>query len=487
MATTETRSGFRLPWSSGDDAHHDDQLAPAGPTKAAPPAAPAAESTTEAGSPTSVDLAPEPPTSVELDTATEPQAEPEQPTVPEVPPMPEATTTPAPTPEIPVVSQAPSPEARPNEFLAGLTRAMRTAAEAEREQIVARFDDQAREFMAAIRDRSAEQADDLRRQADDDIEGIHSWSERELARIREETERRIERRRTRLDEELDGNTAAADRQVEHVEAKVASFDQEMERFFEGLLAEEDPARFAALAASLPVPPSLETEDVRAAATSPAPEAQPIATAPPVTDPVWAGAVAADTDEAVVPTTSTAAADPWRDLPAGGPQAGSTDDASADVDTDAEPEGPAIDPRVAALGLTPDFAAAEAEAAAAADEDPEEGRDMDPQAADPGVAARLAGLTAPDESGTGVTTRLIVVGLVSVASIAGFKRQLGRLPGVSKVGVSSGPDGEFVFAVTHADGLDLRDPVTTLPGYGARVIGAEDDALKIECHDPESNG
>ncbi len=479
MATTETRSGFRLPWTGGDDAHHDDQLTSREPEKAAAPTAPAEEPTTATASPTSV----------ESDPVTESTAEPEHPTTTEVPPMPEAATTTEPTPEIPVASPTPSADARPNEFLAGLTRAMRTAAEAEREQIVARFDEQAREFTTTIRDRSAELADDLRRRADDDIEGIHSWSERELARIREETERRIERRRTRLDEELDGNTADADRRVERVEATVAAFDQEMERFFEGLLAEEDPARFAALAASLPVPPSLEAEAVRAVApepesTAPAIAADPPApAAPPATDPVWAGTG----DPDATATTSAADADPWRDLPTGDPQAGPTDDPSADAAPASEPDAPAIDPRVAALGLTPDFEAAEAEAAAAADSDPHEDQDVEPLAADPSVAARLAGLTASDDPGAGVTTRLIVVGLVSVASIAGFKRQLGRLPGVSKVGVSSGPDGEFVFAVTHAEGLDLRDPVTTLPGYGARVIGAEDDALKIECHDPESNG
>ena len=47
-----------------------------------------------------------------------------------------------------------------------------------------------------------------------------------------------------------------------------------------------------------------------------------------------------------------------------------------------------------------------------------------------------------------TTQVVVVGLVSVATIASFKRHLGRATGVQSVGVSSGPDGEFVFAVAH---------------------------------------
>ena len=108
-----------------------------------------------------------------------------------------------------------------------------------------------------------------------------------------------------------------------------------------------------------------------------------------------------------------------------------------------------DPRFAALGLTPDFDAAEAEAAAAADAI---ARRRDPEIGDDALAARLAGLV-PDERRAGAPatrpTRVIVTGLVSVASIASFKRHLGRVAGVQSVGVSSGPDGEFVFAVGHA--------------------------------------
>ena len=57
-----------------------------------------------------------------------------------------------------------------------------------------------------------------------------------------------------------------------------------------------------------------------------------------------------------------------------------------------------------------------------------------------------------------------VGLVSVASIASFKRQLGRVAGVQSVGVSSGPDGEFVFAVApRPRRRPARRRSPTLPG------------------------
>ncbi len=77
--------------------------------------------------------------------------------------------------------------------------------------------------------------------------------------------------------------------------------------------------------------------------------------------------------------------------------------------------------------------------------------------------------------------------MSVASIAGFKRQLGRVAGVHSVGVSSGPDGEFVFAVAHDPSVVLRDAVTSLSGFDARVTAETDDTLHVTARDPESEG
>jgi hypothetical protein len=80
----------------------------------------------------------------------------------------------------------------------------------------------------------------------------------------------------------------------------------------------------------------------------------------------------------------------------------------------------------------------------------------------------------------------VVGLVSVASIASFKRHLGRVPGVQSVGVSSGPDGEFVFAVKHAGDAVLRDAIPSLPSFQARVTGSADGVVHVTAHDPEAD-
>ena len=114
----------------------------------------------------------------------------------------------------------------------------------------------------------------------------------------------------------------------------------------------------------------------------------------------------------------------------------------------------------------------------------------PEINDDALAARLAGLV-PDRGAKGASadttsTQVIVVGLVSVASIASFKRHLGRLSGVQSVGVSSGPDGEFVFAVNHSADIVLREAIPSLPSFQARVTGTSDGVVNVTAHDPESD-
>ena len=139
----------------------------------------------------------------------------------------------------------------------------------------------------------------------------------------------------------------------------------------------------------------------------------------------------------------------------------------------------------AIGIEPDFAAAEAEAAAFPVESPSPSEEI-PTIAEDALAARLAGLVGEDHGpAEHVTTRVIVTGLVSVASIAGFKRSLARVAGVRTVGVSSGPDGEFVFAVSHEPGLALADGITSLSGFAARLTNEAPGELTVAARDPET--
>ena len=99
----------------------------------------------------------------------------------------------------------------------------------------------------------------------------------------------------------------------------------------------------------------------------------------------------------------------------------------------------------------------------------------------------AGTLPPAAEASASTTRVVVVGLVSVASIATFKRGLSRVGRrVSAVGVASGPDGEFVFTVEHDD-----EPRPGRRGHGAsRVRGTghrrvRRNGLEVTAHDPDT--
>jgi hypothetical protein len=415
---------------------------------------------------------------------------------------------------------------KPNKFMADLTRAMQGAAETAKADTLARFSADAKAHIETIHAATAVEATELRKQADDDVASVREWSKSEIARIREETDERITHRKARLEREIEAHAADIEGRIERVQRRVDAFEAEMAAFFERLLAEDDATRFAAMAESLPEPPPFDSEtfdDGPVATTSstempyqPAERAVVVEPWPEAPAEAVAETVDAPETEAVGPTT-----DAFDSETVGhslGERIGEsfngtvTTEEPTTEDTQAEAETPvseapetqveatetvaeaevtepeAVDPRLDALGLAPNFEAAEAEAAAFTPEENPADEEI-PVIADDALAARIAGLvpdadTAATESNT---TRVIVTGLVSVASIAGFKRQLSRVAGVQSVGVSSGPDGEFLFAVAHDAEIILRDAVTTLPGFGARVTAEAPGELTVTARDPESEG
>ena len=174
----------------------------------------------------------------------------------------------------------------------------------------------------------------------------------------------------------------------------------------------------------------------------------------------------------------------------GAESGSAEGQAGEAQTgDAPTTTDQNDPRLAALGLSSNFDAAEAEAAAEATS----ADDEIPTMGDDALAARLAGLVPPEGEvearparvASERTSKVVVSGLVSVASIASFKRHLGRASGVQSVGVSSGPDGEFIFTVHHDEAVNLSEVVPGLPGFRARVTNAADGVVSVTAHDPES--
>ena len=80
---------------------------------------------------------------------------------------------------------------RPTKFMADLSRAMQVAAETSRDETMARFTADAKAVVEEIHNASTVEAAALRRRADDDVAAVREWSKAEIARIREETEGRI--------------------------------------------------------------------------------------------------------------------------------------------------------------------------------------------------------------------------------------------------------------------------------------------------------
>lgn len=398
MATTEQRTGFRLPWAS------------------------------DARSGTPADDQP-PPDGETVDSGNVPT---EVPSTAEATEMPESRITESPDLAWPDADARATREAAPvaeaaassqprvrrdNPLVAGLVRAMRDAAAAAREESAARFAAAAKARFEAIHAQSAEEAAELRKRADAEIVDIREWSKAEMARIREETDQRISDRRRRLEAEIESHAALVEHRIERVQTAIGDFEQRTDAFFERLFAEDDPARLAGLAEQLPEAPSLDLED---------------------------GELEASRAAEVLDARGAAAAEA---------------EALAGIDeTDAENgelEAPASD----------------------------SGRD---EPADVDVVRRLASLSGPvADAPEVVVSRLAVVGLVSVASIAGFKRALARTHGVRSVSVASGPGGDFVFSVEHDPDTDLRSAVPTLDGFAASITGDADGVIAIAASDPES--
>jgi hypothetical protein len=516
MATTESRSGFRLPWSAdrvpSRDASEEqpDGDLNTGDFELSEPEVEA----TEALEPTS---------DPEADAATDVDAG----AVEAVAPGPdEAPAAPA-EPVTPIADPAPS--RRPTKFLVDLTHAMQAAAEQARAATLEQFRVDGSTYVKQIQGRSLAHADALRRRADEDVASIKDWSKAEIARIREETENRTAGRRGQLDGQLARYAALGEQDVARIEGQIASFEAEMASFFDELLAETDLTILAARAQQMPEAPAFNELDdtaftalmaepavgIPVAEPGPTGEPEPTAEPEPTTDPaaesepiadpamavtlsptgdlsfdrdaamaaIRAAAEAAASVEAATAEAARAEAAADRAEFAAGHEADELDVAPpSELDDDA----PARDPRLAMLGLTPDFAAAEADAAEAAAAEISE-LDED------NLAARLADLVPSSTFGAQadarpgapvVSTQVVVTGLVSVASIASFKRHLGRQGGVRHVGVSSGPEGEFLFTVQHEAEVFLRDLIPTLPGFQARVTGGGDGIVTVSARDPE---
>jgi hypothetical protein len=583
MASTETRSGFRLPWSSdrSNDAAApgaaDTVAADAKPAGAADPAWPS----TDVGERLHLSAQPRP---------ADPAGPDADPTPPEEPAMIHAEP----------VAAAPAAPRKSSKLMADLSAAIRATAESAREQALAQVDADVTTVVEQIRTGAKDGENSLRRRSDEDIAAIKDWSRAEIARIKDETEQRITARRRTLDEELAGHAAAIDVRVGEVEEAATAFRADMDAYAARLLDEDDPALLATMAESMPEPPALDAwanlEDLDLVSlTTESPDATAGSDAPGAGEPAgpdapavawgdaegtgWTGsgtdvtpsgpddevpadvaphgvdgvdgvdggpagsptAAWGDGHDAWAAPTSTQAEnqlDPEseggiatavataEDAPDGEAAGADGPRWTAGEDADGSPTGEteAGDPVdrgaiMAALEAAAEAVVAAESAAESADQaeaaadlaetaaellkgrvDPD--AELDPEAAaalsarvgaggfEESYADRLASLLPGNEAtgdGEPRTTQVVVSGLVSVASIASFKRHLGRLAGVTAVAVASGPEGEFLFNVTHRPDVSFRDAVPTMPGFAARVTGSTDGVVNVTARDPESEG
>ena len=317
MAQTDTRPGFRLPWTAEHGAQTDQAEPMASETADAPSTeAPDAEAPAEGS------------TVADQSTADEASTPPQE---PETSDMIDATAT--------------TSTRRPTKFMADLSRAMQTAVETSRDETMARLTADAKTVVEEIHAASAGEAAELRRHADDDVAAVREWSKAEIARIREETEARIALRKTALDGEMDQHGLVVESRVQQVGATVAAFEAEMAAFFERLSTEQDPTRIAAMAERMPEPPDLA--GVAAAIVEPmTPSFAPAETL--IDD---APAVESDGSEMTESEASAETGETTENGETAEPEAG---EAESFETGHAEGEAEAS---------TPDFAAAEAEAAA----------------------------------------------------------------------------------------------------------------------------
>ena len=343
------------------------------------------------------------------------------------------TAAPAPTPSQSEPSGA-APARRATKFMAELSHAMQAAAEHARNETMERFQAEAKAVVEEIHANATTEVADLRRRADDDVAAIREWSKAEIARIREETEARVAARKTGLDAEMEAHAATVETRAERVAAVVAAFEAEMGAFFDRLNAEEDPTRIATMAETMPDPPSLE-----------AVAASIVATPPPAVGPAETYALP---EPAPGPASEPAPADEV-DFAAAEAEALSFDADLGELD-DAEPEATTESPEDAA-------GATEADTAVGFD-------------------------AAPDAQ---ASTRVTVTGLISVASIANFKRSLARIPGVWSIGVSSGPDGDFVFTVSHDGSLSLPREIESMSAFESQITGEAEGEIRVSAHDRDA--
>ena len=260
MATTDTRPGFRLPWSTNGADAEGNGSEPAEAAQATDTEA-VAEPVTDAPA----DRGPRRrrgDRDDRRDRGSRRRADGRRPDA--EPPSPSRRPTRSPRPPRP---RPPRPPAKkPSKFLADLTRAMQATAESSRNETMERFTAEAKAATERVHAAAAEEATELRRVCRRRRQRHPRLVEgRDRPDPRGDREPRSPAARPTSSASSRSHAGTVETRIERVSARVAAFEAEVAEFYERLFAEEDPTRFAELAEQLPEPPSLELAELDAQA------------------------------------------------------------------------------------------------------------------------------------------------------------------------------------------------------------------------------
>lgn len=275
MTSNQRRPGFRLPWSTEEEAARAASQEDAGGT--ASPVSPAS-SNGGAEADASVEMAEATPASPE-DSELEAPATTSAAATDSAPNGSGPTPEPSPTADEPaqatrpaaVAEHAPAQAETSAGFMRDLVEAMRRVAEETRQAGLSDLREKSEEQVRKLEADSERHREELRSRAEADIAGVAAWASSEEERIKNEAEQRVVGRRAQLDQQLAAEASRADAEAKALRDRVAAYEGELDAYHAQLSDIADPAAFAAAAKRMPSPPEL--------AGSPAP-AKPPEVAPP---------------------------------------------------------------------------------------------------------------------------------------------------------------------------------------------------------------
>lgn len=290
MTSNQRRPGFRLPWSTEEEAAQAASQADAEGTASPVSTAPGDGGADAGASVNTAEAAPATPEDSELEAPATMSAATTDSTPNGSGPTPE----PSPTVDEPAQATRPAAVADPAPaqvessagFMRDLVEAMRRVAEETRQAGLSDLREKSEEQVRKLEAESERHREELRARAEADIAGVAAWASSEEERIKNEAEQRVVGRRAQLDQQLAAEASRAEAEAKALRDRVAAYEGELDAYHAQLSDIADPAAFAAAAKRMPSPPELagapapaRPRDV-APAAPPAPETASEAASPP---------------------------------------------------------------------------------------------------------------------------------------------------------------------------------------------------------------